>query len=265
MSSDQVPIIPPLPSIPPSPAQEVSRGVATASPISDLSYRSYEGPLKTRYSRWWVVAQAGLRQSFSQPLLYVLFGLPLLRFLIAGFQIYFVTKLVPNGQNLPNFPGEPEGQKFANLFWSAMCGDFNALLMMVIAVAIGAGSIAADNRSNALLVYLAKPIGKTDYLIGKWLNLFLTILFARRFQFFCSISSARSAIEIPVSSKTNPGWVPGCCWGYSFPPRFTPAFSSDFLHGRNPPELWVRSTLVSISLAESSQESSAGYSIQTTK
>ena len=157
MGSEQVPSIP---SLPPLPGKSGEKKATTVGPISDLSYRNYEGPLKTRYSRWWVITQAGLRQSFGQPLLYILFGLPLLRFLVAGFQVYFISNLIPNGQNLPNFPGEPEGQKFANIFWSAMCGDFNALIMMLIAISIGAGSIAADNRSNALLVYLSKPGGQ---------------------------------------------------------------------------------------------------------
>ena len=168
MSTENIPALPETPPLP-----ESGQAANLGSPISDLSYRSYSGPLKTRYLRWWVVALSGLKQTFSQPLLYVLLGLPTLRFMVAAAQLYFTSNFAPN---LPNFMGEPDGQKYANIFWSAMCGDFNALITVLIAVAVGAGSISADNRSNALLVYLAKPIGKADYLFGKWLSIFLTLL-----------------------------------------------------------------------------------------
>ncbi len=148
MSTENIPAFPETPPLP-----EAGQAANLGSPISDLSYRSYSGPLKTRYLRWWVVAQSGLKQTFSQPLLYVLLGLPTLRFMVAAAQLYFTSNFAPN---FPNFMGEPEGQKYADIFWSAMCGDFNALITVLIAVAVGAGSISADNRSNALLVYLAK-------------------------------------------------------------------------------------------------------------
>jgi ABC-2 type transport system permease protein len=51
----------------------------------------------------------------------------------------------------------------------------NSFGLFLIALIIGSGSIAADNRANALLVYLSKPITKGDYLLGKWMGLFLTI------------------------------------------------------------------------------------------
>ena len=46
---------------------------------------------------------------------------------------------------------------------------------LFIALLLGAGSIANDNRANALLVYLSKPCNKTDYLLGKWMGIFLPL------------------------------------------------------------------------------------------
>jgi ABC-2 type transport system permease protein len=40
---------------------------------------------------------------------------------------------------------------------------------------VGAGSIAADNQANALMVYLSKPLTKGDYLLGKWMSIFLMV------------------------------------------------------------------------------------------
>ena len=71
----------------------------------------------------------------------------------------------------------------------------NSFGLLVIALLMGAGSIAADNRANALLVYLSKPITKGDYLLGKWVGLFLTmfivtLLPALLFYAYCALSYA---------------------------------------------------------------------------
>ena len=142
------------------------------SSISDLSYRNYDGPLKTRFVRWWIVAQSGLRLTWGQGWFYILAGLPLLRFLLGGFLMYIRSQMAPD---LPNYMGEPDGQRFALQFWSVLCGETNSILLLIIALVAGAGCIAADNRANALLVYFSKPIGKIDYLVGKWMSVFLTL------------------------------------------------------------------------------------------
>ena len=61
---------------------------------------------------------------------------------------------------------------FRQLLVGVYSGSFWPLM---IALLVGAGSIAADNRANALQVYLAKPMTKRDYLIGKWLSIFLVL------------------------------------------------------------------------------------------
>ncbi len=53
--------------------------------------------------------------------------------------------------------------------------QIQGLFVFIVALNVGAGSIAADNGANALLVYLSKPLTKGDYLLGKWMALFLLI------------------------------------------------------------------------------------------
>jgi ABC-2 type transport system permease protein len=142
-----------------------------ASPIADLSYRNYDGPLKTRAIRWWVITMGGLRLIWSKPWFYFIAAMPFLRFLIAGFLLYFVPQLT-GGRFNPLMPPE---QKYSLAFWSALCGNFNSLAIFGVALSVGASSIAADNQANALLVYLSKPLSKGDYLLGKWMSVFLTI------------------------------------------------------------------------------------------
>jgi len=62
---------------------------------------------------------------------------------------------------------------------------------LMLALFIGAGAIAADNRASALQVYLSKPVTKRDYLIGKWAFVFI-MLFAAYFapMFLATLYSA---------------------------------------------------------------------------
>jgi ABC-2 type transport system permease protein len=65
------------------------------------------------------------------------------------------------------------GQQYALQFYNAL--GYQLLYLVILTVIAGAGSIASDNRNNALLIYLSKPITKNDYVLGKWVGLFLTL------------------------------------------------------------------------------------------
>jgi ABC-2 type transport system permease protein len=56
--------------------------------------------------------------------------------------------------------------------------SFGQMFYMFVAMIAGAGAIANDNRSNALLVYLSKPCTKQDYIIGKWVGVFVPVAFS---------------------------------------------------------------------------------------
>ena len=118
--------------------------------------------LKLAWSRWWF---------------YILPGIVLVRFLFCGLLMYFTSTVAAQiGQPTPNYIGEPDGQKFALQFWSVLCGDISSIMALLMTLIIGAGCIAADNRSNALLVYFSKPVTKASYVVGKWLTVFVTLL-----------------------------------------------------------------------------------------
>lgn len=75
--------------------------------------------------------------------------------------------------SVPNAPSP-----FKTMIWKDRMLDafsFGQMWFLLLALLIGAGAIANDNRANALLVYLSKPCSKTDYLIGKWVGLFIPI------------------------------------------------------------------------------------------
>ncbi len=144
------------------------------SPIADLSYRSYDGPLKMRAVRWWIIAVTTMRTALRKPVFWIAVAMCLLTFLFQAVMLYFEMRL-PAVLRMDPMTGEPAQIKFALRFFSAQCGQMNAFGQLLIALLVGAGSIAADNRANALLVYLSKPLSKSDYLLGKWMGIFLTI------------------------------------------------------------------------------------------
>jgi ABC-2 type transport system permease protein len=138
--------------------------VSQQSPIADLSYRNYDGAKSLDTARWWVVAKNGLRVSLKKKGLWVLFGMSSLSYLFMLFMMF-----------MQSFSGEMAGDMLGT-FRQQLVGTYgNAFWPLLIALLIGSGSIAADNRANALQVYLAKPMTKRDYLIGKWLYIFLVV------------------------------------------------------------------------------------------
>lgn len=142
--------------------------------ISDLSYRNYDGPLLSRAARWWTVAKSGMRSTMKKPGFWVAVAFCILPYLIHGFVFYLQEQMAAMGGPAAMLQGPPE-QRFGRLFYTCLCGNTNEISMFVIALLIGTGIIAADNRANALMVYLSKPITKGDYLFGKWMGMFLTL------------------------------------------------------------------------------------------
>lgn len=147
---------------------------STTAPIADLSYRNYDGPLASPRFRWWVIAKQGMRLALRKKSLYVAMafsGWYYITMMIVLFFVEQVTESNPNGkQALHSF--------IDRLVWKDQFlhgFSFSQLLLLLIALLLGAGAIANDNRANALLVYLSKPCSKFDYMFGKWMGIFLPL------------------------------------------------------------------------------------------
>ncbi|HLK55002.1 MAG TPA: ABC transporter permease subunit [Chthonomonadaceae bacterium] len=168
------PMIPPIPTPPGAPQESV----VPNSPIADLSYRNYDGPLRPPIFRWWTVCRMSLRLLWKKPWFWGIAAICLFPYLIHAIFYYFAGSVTiqilaiqfPELADLPSF-------KFPLQMYSAFTGNINSIILLTIALLAGAGStsIAADNQANALQVYLSKPIGKGDYLLGKWMCIFLSV------------------------------------------------------------------------------------------
>ncbi|NMC83581.1 MAG: ABC transporter permease subunit [Armatimonadetes bacterium] len=145
-------------------------------PIADLSYRNYDGPLKTRRFRWWIVALANMRLTIRKKAFWIVASIATLPYIFQGLSLYIqsMTENAPMMHFNPMLAAQTE-RTFALSFFMAFNGQM--LWLFIVALMCGANSIAADNQTNALLVYLSKPVTKWDYLIGKWMSVFLTIWF----------------------------------------------------------------------------------------
>jgi ABC-2 type transport system permease protein len=164
--------------------------IPTASaPIADLSYRNYDGPLHTRAARWWIIAVSRMRYLRGRWWFWLFIALSLLPYLITMVIMYVQSQAPAGARGM--FTDNTVGQKYAAHFVQTL--GWQSFWIFIIAIAVGAGSIAADNRSNALLVYLSKPLTKGDYLLGKWMGIFMTVFLssfvpALIFYIYCLLS-----------------------------------------------------------------------------
>jgi ABC-2 type transport system permease protein len=143
-----------------------------ASPIADLSYRHYDGPLEPPAHRWWAIARASMRLSLRKRGFWIWATLSAWSYILLLIIFFFVDTFsqgIAEGQKNPILLQIVWKDQFLNAFSTAQ------LFYFILALLIGVGTIANDNRANALLVYLSKPCTKTDYVIGKWLGIFVPI------------------------------------------------------------------------------------------
>ena len=145
------------------------------NPIADLSYRNYDGPLRPPLARWWIIARQTIRAASKNKWLWTM------SLLAGAYYAVMVIFLFVMDRILQANPGAAGFQKalLGNIVWREQFGHgigFAQLPSMIIAITVGAGAIANDNRANALLVYLSKPCTKFDYAFGKWMGVFLTLL-----------------------------------------------------------------------------------------
>lgn len=152
--------------------------MAENSPLADLTYRSYEGDLRPLRSRWRVIARHTSRRAFKNKWFWWLTILSGAHYLILAATAYFIESVAEEG-------GGPAVQFKDQFFSSIVWRDqflhgfaIGHLMLMAIVLIVGAGSIANDNQSRALLVYLSKPCSKTDYLLGKWAGVFTPVFVA---------------------------------------------------------------------------------------
>lgn len=160
-----------------------------ASTISDLSYRHFQGPVRGRSARWLAISINAFRLAFKNKGFWILVSLSTLPHLFIILILYLQTQAPSESPNF--FFDNTKGQMFASALFAGL--SWQKFFLFLMTLLLGSGMISADNQTNALMVYLSKPITKLDYLMGKFFGLF-GILFlsaflpAMVFFIFCAAS-----------------------------------------------------------------------------
>ncbi len=150
---------------------------SAAGPIADLSYRTYEGRLDPPTHRWRVIAKATAMRVARNKWFWGIAFISGWYYLAMMFVLFFLDLWTQGGGDQAiDAVGMLGGLNWPGQFLHGF--SFGQLGFMLIAIMAGAGAIANDNRSNALLVYLSKPCTKKDYLLGKWVGVFVPLLVA---------------------------------------------------------------------------------------
>lgn len=125
-------------------------------PIYEQAYRPYEAREPLRRARFWPITREALRLLLAKRAFLALLALCWLPFF--GFVIYMygVTRFGEAGRMLPM-----DGRLFAQFF------DWQIPLALLLTTFGGAGLIANDLRTGAILVYLSRPLTRLDYVLGK--------------------------------------------------------------------------------------------------
>jgi len=140
-------------------------------PIFDQSYRAYTGTRTGRAARIASIAWMGVRPPLKKRafLLLLLVGL-------APFVYRFVLLFLADYANAFNLPTQlGPGRSIlptstdAEYFHSFLFGQ--RYVLFVLTVWAGAGLVSDDIASGALPLYLSRPVGKLDYVVGKLMTL----------------------------------------------------------------------------------------------
>jgi ABC-2 type transport system permease protein len=139
-------------------------------PIYEQTYRRYEAREPLRAVRFWPITREALRIILARRAFLGLLAIAWLPFVIRVGQIYLFTRFPEAGRILP-----VDGRLFGVFL------NQQIVFTLLLSIFGGAGLIANDLRTGAILVYLSRPLTRRDYVLGKLgvllgLNLSVTLV-----------------------------------------------------------------------------------------
>jgi ABC-2 type transport system permease protein len=127
------------------------------------NYRSYNGPLTPRWSRFWVIPRYAYEDLFRSKLLSVFFFACFIPPVVFGILIYLVNNLalLQSYGITGRPPFEISGQ-----FFLVFLGAQSAMGFLLVAF-VGPNLVSPDLTNNALQLYLCRPFSRAEYVAGK--------------------------------------------------------------------------------------------------
>lgn len=136
-------------------------------PLYDLSYRRFDGSRTPRFARPVAMALSQGKLLLKRRSFLLLLGLSWIPVIVRAAQIYFVRQF-------------PEAFPFVTidaLLWHEFLSQQVVFLpVLLVALYTGAGAIASDLSTGAFVIFLSKPISRTDYVIGKAIPVLASLL-----------------------------------------------------------------------------------------
>ncbi len=127
-------------------------------PLYDLKYQRFDGPRTARLHRSWALTRSAANLLLKQRRFLLILAISWIPVIVRGVILYLALR----------FPQVFELLEITPLFWQEFLSQ-QVLFLIVLLVSLftGAGAIANDLRSGALVTYLSKPISRFDYVMGK--------------------------------------------------------------------------------------------------
>jgi ABC-2 type transport system permease protein len=136
--------------------------------VYEQSYKPYEGRLTPSWSRFLVIPRRAFKGIFRSKLFTGFFALTFVPTLIFAIVIYLkhnVTAMSVMELRLADIV--PIDAYFFRMYVEIQC-----YLALMVTIATGPGLVASDLANNALPLYLARPISRAEYALGKMMALF---------------------------------------------------------------------------------------------
>ena len=155
----------------------------SSSPIADLSYRHYDGPLNAPVARWWSIAKMTIQVAIKKKAFWGWSIVSSWWYLILLAVFWFMDNVAGT------FGAPAEGGKnpfLSQIIWKDQFVhgfSYSQMILMVVALLVGAGSIANDNRKNPSVdaPYEVPGIIETSFLSKRVItNFFVSLILSRR-------------------------------------------------------------------------------------
>lgn len=134
--------------------------------VHDQTYRRYAGPLTSERSRFLVLPRYALAEVFRSKLFLLVFGLACLAPLVYAVLIYLHHNMAALGAFGTTAERLREILPIDSAFFEVFVYQQSWAAFVIVLLA-GPGLISTDLRNNALPLYLARPLTRRGYVLGK--------------------------------------------------------------------------------------------------
>jgi ABC-2 type transport system permease protein len=164
-------------------------------PIYEQTYRRYQAREPLRRLRFWPITREVLRTLLAKRAFLGLLLVGWMPFVWYLIQIYIVSRY-------------PQASQFFRIGPRMFVDFLHSQLRFAVLIAIfgGAGLVADDLRTGAILVYLSRPLTRRDYVLGK-LGVLLALTFSATLVPGLILYGLGLALAPDILFKTDLAWV----------------------------------------------------------